>query len=65
MAFRDKQWYIDAIERQQNVVAQNREQLTRLIDSCDHSMAAMRCDNLKASLIQLNELENAMADKGF
>jgi hypothetical protein len=65
MAFRDKQWYINAIERQQNVVTQNREQLTKLMESCDHSLAAMKCDDLKASLIQLNELENAMADKGF
>jgi hypothetical protein len=65
MAFRDKHWYINAIERQQSVVAQNREQLIKLMESCHHSLAAMKCDDLKASLTQLNELENAMADKGF
>jgi hypothetical protein len=65
MAFRDKEWYIQAIERQQGIVAQHREQLTKYMESCDHSLAAMKCDDLKASLTQLNELENAMADKGF
>jgi hypothetical protein len=65
MAFRDKQWYMGAIQRQTEVVGQRREQLNTLIESGDHSLAALKCDDLKAALLQLNELENAMADKGF
>ncbi len=65
MAFRDKQWFMDAIQRQTDVVTSRRAEVNRLIESCDHSMAALRCDDLKAALLQLNEVENAMADKGF
>ncbi|KVP96457.1 hypothetical protein WJ96_04335 [Burkholderia ubonensis] len=64
MAFRDRQWYINAIEREQKNVEQHRADLERHMGMADHSLAAMKCDDLKAALLKLNDLENHLADKG-
>lgn len=64
MAYRDRQWYINAIEQQKTVVEQTRGVLERHMSNCDHSLAALTCDDLKTALLKLNELENQFADKG-
>jgi len=62
MAFRDKQWYDQAITAQEKVVAQHRAAIDKSIECGEFSAAAMKCDDLKASLIQLNTLSNRRAD---
>lgn len=63
MAYRDRQWYINAIELQKTVVEKLRVFLERHMANCDHSLAASTCDDLKTALLKLNELENQFADK--
>lgn len=62
MAFRDKEWYDRAIAAQEKVVAHNRTAIDKSIECGEFSAAAMRCDDLKASLTQLNTLSNRRAD---
>lgn len=64
MAFRDRQWYIDSIENQKKVVDERRKEIDRNIESGDYSIAMSKCDDLKAALTTLNNLENTLADKG-
>lgn len=63
MAFRDKQWYMAAIEQARKNVEQRQSVLERHIASADYSLAAMACDDLKSALLSLNNLENQLADK--
>lgn len=64
MAWHDRQWYINAIEEQEKVVARIRGEIERNIESGDFSLAMMKCDDLKAALNRLNDLSNRFADKG-
>lgn len=64
MAYRDRQWYINAISQQTAAVENSRRQLEKHLAYSDHSLAASSCDDLKAALLKLNELENKLADKG-
>lgn len=63
MAFRDKQWYEQAIAAQEKVVTGHREAIAKSIEFGEFSAAAMKCDDLKASLNKLNDLSNHYADK--
>jgi hypothetical protein len=63
MAYRDKKWYEQAIAAQEKLVAQHREAIDKSIECGEFSAAAMKCDDLKASLTTLNELSNHYADK--
>ncbi|KVP16845.1 hypothetical protein [Burkholderia ubonensis] len=63
MAFRDNKWYMNAIQDAQKAVDHHRAELERHMSSADHSLAAMKCDDLKAALLKLNTLENQLADK--
>jgi hypothetical protein len=63
MAFRDRQWYINAIAAQEDVVARHRAAIDKSIECGEFSAAMMKCDDLKASLKTLNDLSNHFADK--
>lgn len=62
MAFRDKAWHDQAIAAQEKIVAQHQAAIARSIECGEFSAAAMKCDDLKASLTQLNTLSNRRAD---
>lgn len=64
MAFRDRQWYINAIEVQEKNVAEHRKAIDTSIECGEYSAAMMKCDNLKISLNTLNDLSNRLADIG-
>ena len=63
MAYRDKEWYERAIKAQEEIVEKHRADLARSIELAEFSAAAMKCDDLKASLTKLNDLSNHYADK--
>jgi hypothetical protein len=64
MAFRDRQWYVNAIERAKLNVEQIRGALELYLANADHSLAMLKCEELKSALQSLVELEYRLAEKG-
>lgn len=63
MAWRDRAWYIQAIEKQQAAIAETRAKMDASIESGEYSMAQLHCDTLRAQLGSLNQVTNEFADK--
>lgn len=62
MGFRDRQWYLDAIKREEGAVERHQSSLEGCIRNADYYQAAEYCDKLKAALLSLNACENKLAD---
>ncbi|MBK3779997.1 hypothetical protein G3A43_06990 [Paraburkholderia aspalathi] len=62
---RNKEQAIATHARLKEGVGAMQATVASLIESGDYSMAAIRCDNLKAQLDELNKVENHMADRDF
>ncbi len=63
MAFRDRQWYVNAIERAKLNIEQIRGALELYLANADYALAMLKCDELKSALHSLHELESRLAAK--
>lgn len=63
MAWRDRDWYINAVDKSANDVFKIQHKINRHIECCEYDAAKMLLGDLSVALDAANRIANEFADK--